>query len=204
MAVTHETFCKLLKSIGIEPINVVVRQDARSVRDMIEIEGVLDYATLEKAAGILHEKELRKLFGFVPPKNETSRLLAKKILKNGDYMTVLWTDGTKTIVKRAADEVESDYAAFTAALGIKCFGSNSALKRIVASAEEQGKKKKKKKEEVKPNKVEKAFDNVGKAFCKSAVALIEEMAKLREDEYEQQKTDEWLDGIEKKQNDNRS
>ena len=70
---------------------------------------------------------------------------AKKILKNGDYMTVLWNDGTKTIVKRAADEAESDYAAFTAALGIKCFGSNSALKRIVASAEEQGKKKKKKK-----------------------------------------------------------
>ena len=71
---------------------------------------------------------------------------AKKILKNGDYMTVLWTDGTKTIVKRAADEAESGYAAFTAALGIKCFGSNSALKRIVASAEEQGKKRKKKKQ----------------------------------------------------------
>lgn len=69
---------------------------------------------------------------------------AKKILKNGDYMTVLWEDGTKTIVKRASDEPASDYAAFTASLGIKCFGSNSALKRIVASAEEQGKKKKKK------------------------------------------------------------
>lgn len=68
----------------------------------------------------------------------------KKILKNGDYMTVLWDDGTKTIVKRAADEPASDYAAFTACLGIKCFGSNSALKRLVATAEEQGKKKKKK------------------------------------------------------------
>lgn len=66
----------------------------------------------------------------------------KRILKNGDYMTVLWEDGTKTIVKRAADEPESDYAAFTACLGIKCFGSNSALKRIVASAEVQNKKKK--------------------------------------------------------------
>lgn len=143
MAVTHETFYKLLNSIGIEPLSAVVKQDARSVRDTIEIEGVLDYARLEKAAGILHEKEMRKLFGCVPQKNETSRLIAKKILKNGDYMTVLWNDGTKTIVKRAADEAESDYAAFTAALGIKCFGSNSALKRIVASAEEQGKKKKK-------------------------------------------------------------
>lgn len=144
MAVTHETFCKLLNSIGIEPLNAVVRQDARSVRDTIGIEGVLDYATLEEAARILHEKDLRKLFGCVPQKNETSRLLAKKILKNGDYMTVLWADGTKTIVKRAADEPASDYAAFTACLGIKCFGSNSALKRLVATAEEQGKKKKKK------------------------------------------------------------
>lgn len=70
-----------------------------------------------------------------------------KILKNGDYMTVLWDDGTKTIVKRAADEPASDYAAFTACLGIKCFGSNSALKRLVATAEEQGKKKKKRKNE---------------------------------------------------------
>ena len=72
---------------------------------------------------------------------------AKKILKNGDYMTVLWQDGTNTVVKRASDEAQSDYAAFTAALGIKCFGSNSALKRIVASAEVQGKKKKKKQSE---------------------------------------------------------
>lgn len=71
----------------------------------------------------------------------------KRILKNGDYMTVLWEDGDKTIVKRADDEAESDYAAFTAALGIKCYGSNSALKRLVASAEVQGKKKKKQKEE---------------------------------------------------------
>lgn len=72
-------------------------------------------------------------------------LAVKKILKNGDYMTVLWEDGTKTIVKRAPDEPESDYAAFTAALGIRVFGSNSALKRIVESAEVQGKKKKKSK-----------------------------------------------------------
>lgn len=66
----------------------------------------------------------------------------KRILKNGDYMTVLWEDGTKTIVKRAEDEPASDYAAFTAALGIKVFGTNSELKRLVATAKEQGRKKK--------------------------------------------------------------
>lgn len=73
----------------------------------------------------------------------------KRILKNGDYMTVLWEDGDKTIVKRAEDEAESDYAAFTAALGIKVYGTNSALKRLVASAEVQGKKKRKTQKEKK-------------------------------------------------------
>lgn len=61
----------------------------------------------------------------------------KRILKSGNRMIVFWKDGTKTIVKRAEDEADSDYAAFTAALGIKLYGSNSALKRIVASAEVQ-------------------------------------------------------------------
>ena len=77
----------------------------------------------------------------------------KRILKNGDYMTVLWADGAKTIVKRASDEPQSDYAAFTACLGIRAYGSNSALKRLVASAEVQGKKKKKKKDPTTPEEV---------------------------------------------------
>lgn len=136
------------------------------------------------------------------PRKPKNKLVPKRILKNGDYMTVLWEDGAKTIVKRAPDEPESDYAAFTAAIGIRVFGSNSALKRIVESAEVHGKKKKKKKEE--PTKAANAFDKAADSFCKSAAALIEEMAKIREDEYEQQKTDEWLDSIEAKQNDNRS
>lgn len=66
-----------------------------------------------------------------------------RIIKNNNAMIVFWADGTKTIVKRASDELDSDYAAFTAALGIKCFGSNSALKRIVARTETQKPKKQK-------------------------------------------------------------
>ena len=65
----------------------------------------------------------------------------KRIFKTGERMTVLWEDGTKTIVKRAEDEPASDYAAFTAALGIKVFGTNSEIKRLVATAKEQGRKK---------------------------------------------------------------
>lgn len=67
----------------------------------------------------------------------------KRIIKNNNAMIVFWADGTKTIVKRASDELDSDYAAFTAALGIKLYGSNSALKRIVARTETQKPKKQK-------------------------------------------------------------
>ncbi len=66
-----------------------------------------------------------------------------RIVKNGVATIVFWQDGTKTVVKRGSDEAESDYAAFTAALGIKVFGSNSALKRIVSRTETQEKKRKK-------------------------------------------------------------
>ena len=54
-----------------------------------------------------------------------------QILKSGNRTIVFWSDGTKTIVKRAEDEPDNDYAAFTAALGIKIFGSNSALRRTI-------------------------------------------------------------------------
>lgn len=57
--------------------------------------------------------------------------IPKRILKSGPCTIVFWQDGTKTMVRRAADEVDNDYSAFTAALAIKIFGSNSAVKRTV-------------------------------------------------------------------------
>jgi len=91
----------------------------------------------------------------------------KRIIKSGNATIVFWEDGTKTIVKRASDEAESDYAAFTAAIGIKMFGSNSALKRVVARTETQKPRKEKKKPDADSN-------------------------------YDQRKTDEWLDSIERR------
>lgn len=67
----------------------------------------------------------------------------KRIIKNGRGTVVFWGDGTKTVVKRAEDEPDNDYAAFTAALAIKVYGSNSRLKRIISKVEVQKKKKKK-------------------------------------------------------------
>ena len=65
----------------------------------------------------------------------------ERILKSGNRTIVFWKDGTKTIVKRAEDEADNDYAAFTAALGIKLYGSNSALKRVVSKVHVQKPKK---------------------------------------------------------------
>ena len=70
-------------------------------------------------------------------------LVPIRIQKNGPAMIVFWRDGTKTIVRRGEDEPDSDYAAFTAALGIKVFGSNSKLKKIVSQTETQKPKKQK-------------------------------------------------------------
>lgn len=55
----------------------------------------------------------------------------KRILRSGPATIVFWSDGTKTVVKRSPDEPDNAYAAFTAALGIKLFGSNSKLKRVI-------------------------------------------------------------------------
>lgn len=62
-----------------------------------------------------------------------------RILRNGPATIVFWPDGTKTVVKRAPDEPDNEYVAFTAALAIKIFGSNSALKRIIAEKTEEQK-----------------------------------------------------------------
>lgn len=64
-------------------------------------------------------------------KMERAKYYPKRILKSGPCTIVFWNDGTKTMVRRSEDEVDDDYSAFTAALAIKIFGSNSAVKRTV-------------------------------------------------------------------------
>lgn len=63
-----------------------------------------------------------------------------RILRSGPATIVFWEDGTKTVVKFCAGETEdSAYAAFTAALAIKIFGSNSKLKKLVRTLTEEQK-----------------------------------------------------------------
>lgn len=103
-----------------------------------------------------------------------------RILKSGNRTIVFWNDGTKTIVKRAEDEQDNDYAAFTAALGIKLYGSNSALKRIVERTETQ----KQKGETVIefPTTAYKAFANVARAASKALYRLGDNIAEKEQKE----------------------
>lgn len=64
-------------------------------------------------------------------KLNVNRLIPDKIIKNGRATIVLWPDGTKTVVKLAEGDEPSDYAAFTAALAKKVYGSNSRIKAIL-------------------------------------------------------------------------
>lgn len=67
-------------------------------------------------------------------------LTPKRILRSGPATIVFWQDGTKTIVKRCLDDaIDSPYTAFTAALAIKIFGSNSKLKKMVKTLTEEQK-----------------------------------------------------------------
>lgn len=70
-----------------------------------------------------YESIMNKRFG--------TRLIPERILKSGSATIVFWKDGTKTIVKCAKDEEPNDYNAFTAALAIKLFGTNSHVKKII-------------------------------------------------------------------------
>jgi len=63
----------------------------------------------------------------------------KRILRSGPATIVFWQDGTKTIVKLSEGEEDNAYSAFTAALAIKIFGSNSKLKKMVKTKTEEQK-----------------------------------------------------------------
>ena len=88
--------------------------------------------------------EITALFdGFMTHEPEKGPIVTR-ILKSGPYTHVFWADGTKTSVRRSPDEEDNNYAAFTAALAIKMYGSNSALKRMLKDKIEVQKPKEKK------------------------------------------------------------
>lgn len=64
-------------------------------------------------------------------KQKTMGLTPVRILQSGNRVIVFWDDGSKTVVKRSDDTDDDIYGAFTAALAIKVYGSNSQVNRII-------------------------------------------------------------------------
>lgn len=61
----------------------------------------------------------------------------KRVIFSGPVTIILWNNDTKTIVRRSSDDPNDHYAAFTAAVCKKLFGSSSAIRKIVKKAEKE-------------------------------------------------------------------
>lgn len=82
----------------------------------------------------IFERFSNELFGSVENMKAEQRkaeYTPKSILKADRVTVVFWADGTKTVVRCPENETPDDYEAFTAALAIKIFGSNSKLKKVI-------------------------------------------------------------------------
>lgn len=108
-------------------------------------EWVVDKNTIYNTCPLSSEQQnktlerFKKIYSAVKNETKKSPFDPKRILRSGPATIVFWEDGTKTVVKCAADENDNTYAAFTAALAIKIFGSNSAVKKLVKSKTEEAK-----------------------------------------------------------------
>ena len=76
--------------------------------------------------------------GYSSPKIDKIRVNPAK-----NATTVLWTDGTVTVVKRSEDDPDNLYFAVDSAMAIKCYGSNSQFKKVVNNKTEYYEPKKK-------------------------------------------------------------
>lgn len=80
-------------------------------------------------AGITYEEFMENLArSFL---YSSSNITPDRIVKSGPCTIVFWKDGKKTVVRCPADTVPNDYEAFTAALAIKIFGTNSQVKKLI-------------------------------------------------------------------------
>lgn len=104
----------------------------------------------------------------------------ERIVKSGRATIVFWEDDTKTVVKRSADEPDNDYNAFLAALGIKIFGSNSQLKKIIKEQTVVQKPKKHKEEAKDACPIDKPCE---KSTVEHDLDALNEQAKKQYEEY---------------------
>ena len=103
---------------------------------------------VEPNAGICEKEELRKeILSKMATINvaETTNfysLNVSKIIFNPPATIVFWEDGTKTVVKCAAEDEFNEYYGFLVALGKKVYESNSQIKKLIDKKAERHENKK--------------------------------------------------------------
>lgn len=85
-------------------------------------------------------------YKFVPTGSWNIVPKVKKIIHSGPCTIVFWEDNTKTVVRLEEGKEYDEYAAFTAALAKKCYGSNSQVHKILEKKTVEQKRKSKKEE----------------------------------------------------------
>lgn len=76
-------------------------------------------------------KELLSGTSPIQPPVAKFNLIPNRILVSGNATIVFWADNTKTIVRCAEGTEPNTYNAYTAALAIRLYGSNSHLKKLI-------------------------------------------------------------------------
>lgn len=101
------------------------------------IESIEALELVEPNASVCEKEELRKeilskmaTINVAKTKNSYP-LNVSKIIFNPPATIVFWEDGTKTVVKCAAEDEFSEYYGFLAALGKKAYENNSQIKKLI-------------------------------------------------------------------------
>ena len=118
------------------------------------IESLEALELVEPDAGICEKEELRKEIHdkMKFPRDKVAKtknfysLNVSKIIFNPPATIVFWEDGTKTVVKCAAEDEFNEYYGFLAALGKKVYENNGQIKKLIDKKAEWHENKKNKKD----------------------------------------------------------
>lgn len=134
MYLIHDIFGSLMWF----PETAFLKEEEEDISDGL-IEPLEALELVESDAGIYKKEELRKeiLSNMKLPRDKVAEsknfysLNVSKIIFNPPATIVFWDDGTKTVVKCAAEDEFNEYYGFLAALGKKVYENNNQIKKLI-------------------------------------------------------------------------
>lgn len=117
------------------PINVETAYDP-AVKRKLKIELIPDYQKTKEEVGMImySKRDVEATYKLHKKmKENVNPYEVKQIIfnKKKNATTVLWADGTVTVIKKKEDDPWDEQAAFAQALAKKVYGSTSSVKKIV-------------------------------------------------------------------------